>query len=444
MKPSSLIPLAALCLASLAGAGCGNSSDDGALTYSADVAPLLNEKCARCHQPGGIAPFSVLDYDTVSVKAPLIAALTKSKQMPPYLVTHDGSCGQFEDAEALSDAQIDTIQRWVVQGAKRGAAVQLTAPPIPTLEGGTELHTPMVTPMAAGNAYAMYDDYRCYLVDTNLGRDQFVTGYDVLPGRQEIVHHVIAFVVDPDKKTRSGKTNAEVLQGLQAKEPAGKVGWTCFGAAGEGVEEESSPVVWAPGQGIVRYPDGMGLRVRSTDKLVVQVHYNLADPKTVGLSDSTTIRVRYADTVDRPIQFLLPDGFLETLYAQKQPDSLRPGMPKETYTWKRTMKQMGLDMAPPLEIVGVLPHMHQRGRSNELRVMNDTGRNDCLARVDSWNFHWQKAYFYKGTRPVLGPDSQLQLTCDYDTSQDHDPVLPGWGTRNEMCLDGLLVVPQRK
>jgi hypothetical protein len=439
MKRIALVSLATVGLAAV---GCGNSSDDGGLTYSADVAPLLNDKCARCHQPGGIAPFSVLDYQTVSVKAPLIAALTKAKQMPPYLVTHDGSCGQFEDADALTDAQIDIIQKWVAQGAKQGTAVSLTAPPIPTLEGGTDLHTPMVTPMAAGTDYAKFDDYRCFLVDTNLTRDQFVTGYDVLPGRQEIVHHVIAFVVDPMKMTKSGKTNAEILAGLQAKEP-GKTGWTCFGAAGDGVEEQGSPVVWAPGQGIVRYPDGMGVRLKPTDKLVVQVHYNLADPKTIGLSDSTTVRVRFADAVDRPMLFLLPDGFLETLYAQKQPDSLRPGMPKETYTWKRSMKQMGLEMAPPLEIVGVMPHMHQRGRSNELRVMSDAGRNDCLARVENWNFHWQKAYFYKGARPLLGGDSQLQLTCDYDTSQDHDPVLPGWGTRNEMCLDALMVVPQK-
>jgi len=137
-----------------------------------------------------------------------------------------------------------------------------------------------------------------------------------------------------------------------------------------------------------------------------------------------------------------PDGFLETLFTQKQPDSLRPGMPMISYSWQKTMAQMGLDMAPPLEIVGVMPHMHQRGRTSELHVQSG-GQDQCLARVDNWNFHWQKFYFYKTPRPGLGADSQLRLTCDYDTSQDHDPVYPGWGTRNEMCLDTLMVVPRQ-
>ena len=72
------------------------------------------------------------------------------------------------------------------------------------------------------------------------------------------------------------------------------------------------------------------------------------------------------------------------------------------------------------------------------------GRNECLARIGNWNFHWQKFYFYQPTkRPALESGSQLELTCDYDTSQDSEPVLPGWGTRNEMCLDTLMVVPRQ-
>ena len=59
--------------------------------------------------------------------------------------------------------------------------------------------------------------------------------------------------------------------------------------------------------------------------------------------------------------------------------------------------------------------------------------------LENWNFHWQEFYFYKGTPPVITPSTQLELTCEYNTSADHDPVLPGWGTRNEMCLNVLMV-----
>jgi hypothetical protein len=36
------------------------------------------------------------------------------------------------------------------------------------------------------------------------------------------------------------------------------------------------------------------------------------------------------------------------------------------------------------------------------------------------------------------------VTCDYDTASAQAPVLPGWGTGNEMCLTTLfLTVPKR-
>ncbi|MCY1013882.1 hypothetical protein OV079_51830 [Nannocystis pusilla] len=41
----------------------------------------------------------------------------------------------------------------------------------------------------------------------------------------------------------------------------------------------------------------------------------------------------------------------------------------------------------------------------------------------------------------LTQDSKLRITCDYDTRGAKDPVLPGWGTSNEMCLAGVFIVP---
>ena len=39
------------------------------------------------------------------------------------------------------------------------------------------------------------DDYRCFLLDPKLARDQFITGFNVLPGNPDVVHHVILFRV---------------------------------------------------------------------------------------------------------------------------------------------------------------------------------------------------------------------------------------------------------
>jgi hypothetical protein len=49
-------------------------------------------------------------------------------------------------------------------------------------------------------------------------------------------------------------------------------------------------------------------------------------------------------------------------------------------------------------------------------------------------------YFYQQPLVVDGADT-LHVTCTYDTTDATEPVLPGWGTQNEMCLMGLFVVP---
>jgi hypothetical protein len=435
--PSDLALLGLLALS----AGCGDSPStevsSGQLTYWDDIAPLLNDKCVTCHQPGGIGAFSMVAYDDVRPKAASIAAMTRAKLMPPFLVTHDGSCGDFEDSAALTQAEIDKLQAWATGPMIEGTKVSLSVPAVRHLEGGTDYKTPATVPMPAGNETAKNDDYRCFMMDAPLTRDRFITAYEVLPGNPEIVHHVLAFVVDPGKMTRSGKTNAQLIQALDQADPD-RVGWTCFGGAGEGIEDDSAPVVWAPGQGTITFPDNIGVRQRTTDRVVIQVHYNLNE-RTRGQMDSTTVRLRYADTVDRPAAFLLPDGLLESLFTKPQPDVLAPGMPAVSYTWTKTMEQMGLAMAPPLEVIAVMPHMHERGRKSELRFLGAGGRNDCVAKVENWNFHWQKFYFYDGERPKLTPDTKVQLTCTYDTSRDQTPTLPGWGTNNEMCLNTLIV-----
>ena len=33
------------------------------VTYTETIAPILIEHCVPCHRPGGIGPFSLLDYD---------------------------------------------------------------------------------------------------------------------------------------------------------------------------------------------------------------------------------------------------------------------------------------------------------------------------------------------------------------------------------------------
>jgi Copper type II ascorbate-dependent monooxygenase, C-terminal domain len=420
-----------------AGSPAPGSATQGALTYWGDVAPILNAKCVHCHQNGGVGPFPLDGFEMADKRSADIAAKTRAGIMPPYLVTHDGSCGEFEDAETLTAEQIETLQRWAAGPRVAGTARVVTRPPLPGIEDGTSYTTPTLVPVAQGGNFAEFDEYRCFAGGQKLTRDAFIVGYDVAPGNGKIVHHVAAMLVDPNKRTASGKTNAEQMKALDDSDPD-REGWPCYSLAGEGVELDSVPIIWAPGQGTVLYPNGIGVRQRATDQLVIQLHYNLADPAHRGHSDSTTVRVRHADSVQRRAIFTLTDAFIETV-ARGRPESLAPGMASVKYAWTRSGAQLGLPPGATLDLVGVMPHMHTRGVAKQMTITGPDGVPRCAAKVDRWDFNWQKFYFYKGKLPQLDAASQIQLTCEYNTMMDMMPVFPGWGTRNEMCIAILML-----
>jgi hypothetical protein len=456
-RRSPLAALPAVLLAAFALAGCGQEPSQeppappvepnapAALTYWGDVAPIYNAKCTRCHQDGGIAPFRLDRYDDARKHALKAAAATKAGIMPPYLMTHDGSCGQFQDDETLTEAEKSTIWQWANGEQKEGTRVALATPAADHLTDAQEWKTPTIVPVAEGGQLAEFDEYRCFPLDSNVSQDAFITGYEVLPGNPVLVHHLVAFVVDPDQKTESGQTNAEVMAALDQADPD-RPGWSCFGAAGEGVQVLSVPVVWAPGQGVVRYPGELGVRLKPQHKLVVQMHYNLAGhaghgpgQAAAGASDSTTLRLRHVDTIGREALFMTGDGFLETLF-RNEPASLPPGQSSTKYTWSLTGQQMGMGPEfPYFDIIGVMPHMHERGVRKQMRIGPDGGPLACAANVDRWDFNWQKFYFYEGAPIRFDSNSRMEVTCEYDTSKDTQPVLPGWGTRNEMCAVIMMV-----
>jgi hypothetical protein len=169
--------------------------------------------------------------------------------------------------------------------------------------------------------------------------------------------------------------------------------------------------------------------------LVIQIHYNLADG-AVPTADSTTVRLRLKDAVERQAVFAFQDDLIGSLY-RGQPTTLEPGQPSVKFTWEHSGGEIGLPPGVPMEIVGLIPHMHGRGRKFTFEV-NNTGDFACQAQVDAWNFNWQRAYQYATPIP-FDADSRVRVTCDYDTSSDTQPVLPGWGTRNEMCLAVMMV-----
>ena len=419
----------------------GDTDASADLTFWDDVAPIYFESCVSCHRDGGIAPFALDNYADAVVWAAASLESIEARTMPPWLVTEDGSCGEFLDSRALSDESIDLVRSWFDDGMAEGSVRDdLVLPPLPTLEDAVVVSSPVFTPDIVGGPLAEFDEYRCFAIDPGLDADAFLTAYNVRPGNESIVHHVLAFTVDPNAEAVDpSQTNAEAIAQSDGESPD-REGWPCFEGAGERVEESSLPIAWAPGQGIVHYPEGSGLHVGADEVLVLQVHYNLADPSTIGSSDQTELDLRFEDTVEHPGFMELPDLFIATL-EDAEPASLPAADAAASFEWELPLGayavQSGFDN---FEIWGVLPHMHERGTSIQMTV--DDGESEtCAVDVKRWDFDWQHLYFYEEPL-VLGPEDSIRVRCGYDTSADADPVYPGWGTQNEMCLMGLFLVPR--
>ena len=106
--------------------------------FAHDIAPILFEKCAACHHPGEPAPFSLLTYADARRHARDIAAVTRSRRMPPWLPEYGH--GDFSGEQRLTEAQISAIADWAAAGAPEGPADEV--PPSPQFPGGWRLGPP--------------------------------------------------------------------------------------------------------------------------------------------------------------------------------------------------------------------------------------------------------------------------------------------------------------
>src|SRR5262249_24957628 len=100
----------------------------GPVTFSKDVAPILQAKCQECHQPNSIAPMSLITYQEVRPWARSSRERGASRQMPPWHIDKSVGVQKFKNDMSLSDDQIDTIVTWVDQGAAEGNPKDLPRP----------------------------------------------------------------------------------------------------------------------------------------------------------------------------------------------------------------------------------------------------------------------------------------------------------------------------
>ena len=94
------------------------------VTFTKDVAPVLQANCVTCHREGGVAPMALETYEQARPWAPMMKYKTGLRDrmgaMPPYYMERGVGIQEYRDDERLSEAEIETIAAWVDDGAVQG------------------------------------------------------------------------------------------------------------------------------------------------------------------------------------------------------------------------------------------------------------------------------------------------------------------------------------
>jgi len=102
------------------------------VTYTKDIAPIVQRSCENCHRPGGVAPMSLATYEDARPWARAMKVRTsigpKAGVMPPWYVEKNIGIQKFHNDPSLSDDEIAAIAAWADSGAPRGNPADMPPP----------------------------------------------------------------------------------------------------------------------------------------------------------------------------------------------------------------------------------------------------------------------------------------------------------------------------
>ncbi len=435
----SAVPLAAIVVLAFARQS-GPSPRRTAPTFSKDVAPIVYRNCTTCHHPGGLGPFSLVDYDSAKDETDKIEKAVSTGYMPPWHA--EGPHGVFRNDRRLSDADKQIILDWIAAGAQQGDPKDL--PPRPDYPTSWSIGTPdLVVSMpedftvpATGTI-----EYQYFNVPTNLTEDKWVQAIEIQPGAREVVHHVLVYALPPLPAAASGAP-APRLAGAPMAMPVliPNRAWSAIPEAPR-VDTLHAPPrrlgaligTTAPGTNVIEFTKGTALRLRAGTLLTFQMHYTAHGHE---MKDRSRVGFRFAS--EKPDEEIFASQFVNGTFTLPagQKDIAVPGE---------------ITAGQPVRIWGIFPHTHLRGTRWRYTLVKPDSTSEVILDMPHYDFNWQTYYLFD--KPLdLAPGSKIESMAWYDNSATNknnpDPAKDvHWGdqTWDEMQYTGILYsVPGRK
>lgn len=426
-----------------------NSKGHRSVTFNKDVAPILYDKCAECHRPSEAAPFSVLSFKDVRPWARSIKEKTLNRQMPPWHA--DPHTGKWANDRRLTERQIQTISAWVDQGAKEGDPGDL--PQAPKFSEGWSIGKPEVI-LQVPEEYTVEasgpDEYQYFDVPTNFTEDKWVQMAEARPGNRRVVHHIIAFIVEPGNANLSkmSKEMREKAVEMSLKNtPFYRDGLLIRMKPDQPVYDQGSEVpsnlrgfngvddfltAYAPGGNYGVWKPGTAKKIPAGAIIRFQVHYS----KVAGSVQKDRSMVGLVFAKEPPANVLRTRA-VANMFFQIPP---KADSHRVTAQWSTKND---------ITLYSLMPHMHYRGKAMEIKVLYPDGRSETLLNVPHYSFSWQTAY--QPDTPIRIPrGSNISVTGYFDNSAKNrfnpDPektVRYGEPTYDEMMMGFLDYVVEK-
>lgn len=358
---------------------------DEEITYAKHVAPILQQNCQVCHQPGAIGPMSLMSYDEVRPWARVIKLQVETRNMPPYHYDTDVGIQELKHDGRLSEEEIRTISAWVDAGTPMGDPSDLPPPvewPDPTeFRLAAEYGPPdLVVRSTPFNVPAQGQDMWWQpVVPTGLTEDRCIRAIETkpsVPGRAATHHANSTF--------RLQGQGSSAVGGARLSEYAlGKLGEIIPGDACR-IAPANSEVAWD----IHYYPFGTAIP---------------DDQVEIGL-------------------WLYPREFdRESLYRQTLTLYYLQGRDYDIPPHGTLVTQGFHSFRTPVRIDSFQPHGHLRLRGKSLEIFYpETGQREMVSMVSNWNPGWHLSHMYEDhVAPLVPQGAVLIITAWYDNTADN-------------------------
>jgi hypothetical protein len=362
-----------------------------------DIAPILEARCAGCHQAGEIGPMPLTTYAQARPWATAIKQAVIQGSMPPWHADRATS-ERFVNSRLLKESEIRMIAEWADGGALQGTPGRAIHPV--EVGEGWKLGQPdlvIKVPGAKIPASGTFE-YTFLVTPVDIPADTWIAAAEWKIDQRALVHHMNAFLRPPGSSYISdvapGKLYVPTHEERLARHKDERE-----------VDRRELLIGYEPGYKPAPWGDGRAKLMHKGGAVVFEIHYNTNGKAA---TDYSELGIYYAK---QP-----PRERVETITPADAAGLMIPAGAASHST------HVTATLTHDAKLISLQPHMHLRGKAFEVSVVFPDGKHEELLRVPRYDFNWQTTYFL--AKPMVLPKGTvLEYTATFDNSPNnpHNP-----------------------